>query len=173
MNRWHIFKLKRARLKWNAKIDKRRRVQTDEDKDRCVSFNFASSCYHHHYCYSNERSFKFEASFSTSIESLSILFAVAFIFCYQIIIVKSMFSSHQIDLLSRNSSFIHISNVSSSFIMFSTVWHTMFMLASKFSKALHFDKHNIIKFLKRFEEQYNEYKVIKKKIMNQILLLLC
>ena len=94
LNRWHIFKFKRARLKWNAKIDKGRRVQTDENKDRCVSFNFALNCYHHHCCCSNERFFKFEAFLSTSIESLLTLFTVAFTFCCQVIVVRSMFSSY-------------------------------------------------------------------------------
>ena len=37
------------------------------------------------------------------------------------------------------------------------------MLASESSKILHFDKHNIIEFLKRFEKQCNEYEIIDKK----------
>ena len=37
------------------------------------------------------------------------------------------------------------------------------MPASEFSEALHFDEHNIIKFLKRFEKQCDEYEVIDKK----------
>ena len=37
------------------------------------------------------------------------------------------------------------------------------MLVSKFSKTLHFDEHNIIKFLEHFEEQCDEYKIIEKK----------
>ena len=94
LNRWHIFKFKQIRSKWNAKIDKRRRIQTDENKNRCVSFNFASNCYHYQCCCLNEQSFKSEALLSTSIESLLTLFTIALIFCYQAIIVKSMFSSH-------------------------------------------------------------------------------
>ena len=39
----------------------------------------------------------------------------------------------------------------------------IFMLVPKFSKTLHFDKHNIIKFFERFEKQCNEYKIIEKK----------
>ena len=163
LNWWHIFKFKQTRSKWNAKIDKRRRIQTDENKNRCVSFNFASNYYHHHCCCSNERSFKSETFLSTSIESLLTLFTVAFIFCYQTIIVKSMFNSHQIDLSSRNSFFIHISSVLFSLIIFATVRYMMFMLASKFSETLHFDEHNITEFLEHFEEQYDEYKVIEKK----------
>ena len=163
LNRWHIFKFKRARSKWNAKIDKKRRVQTGENKDRCVSLNFASNCCHHHYYCLNERSFKSEAFLSTSIESLLILFAIAFIFCCQVIIVRSMFSFHQINLSSKNSSFIYISNVSSSLIMFATVRYIIFMLASRSSKVLHFDEHNITKFLERFEEQCDEYEIIEKK----------
>ena len=37
------------------------------------------------------------------------------------------------------------------------------MFASRFSKTLHFDEHNITEFLERFEKQCNEYKVIEKK----------
>ena len=163
LNRWHIFKFKRTRSKWNAKIDKRRRVQTDENKNRCVSFNFASSCYHHHCCCSNERFFKSETSLSISIKSLLTFFAVAFIFYCQAIIVKSMFNFHQVDLSSRNSFFIHISNVSFSLIMFATVWYMMFLLVSRFSETLHFDEHNIIKIFERFEKQCDEYEIIEKK----------
>ena len=39
----------------------------------------------------------------------------------------------------------------------------MFILVSKLLRALHFDEHNIIKFFKRFEKQYDEYEIIKKK----------
>ena len=90
-------------MKWE--IDKKRRIQTGEDKDQCVSFNFVLNCYYHHYCCSNERFFKSEALLSTSIENLLTLFAVAFIFYCQTIVVRSMFSSHQIDLSSKNSFF--------------------------------------------------------------------
>ena len=152
LNRWHIFRSKPTRSKWNAKIDKERRVQTGENKNRYVSFNFASSYCYYHYCYSNERFFKSEASLSTSIENLLTLFAVAFIFCCQAIVMRLMFSSHQVDLSSGNPSFIHISSVLSSLIMFAIVRYMMFMFVSKSSKALHFDEHNIIKFFKRFEK---------------------
>ena len=37
------------------------------------------------------------------------------------------------------------------------------MLAFEFSETLHFNEHNITKFLKRFEKQYNEYKIINEK----------
>ena len=144
-------------------IDKKCRIQTDESKNRCISFNFTSNYYHHHCCCSNEWFFKSETFLSISIESLLTFFAVAFIFYYQIIIVKTIFSLYQINLSSKNFSFMHISNVLSSFIMFSTIRYIMFMLASKFSKMLHFDEHNITKFLERFKEQCNEYKIIEKK----------
>ena len=39
----------------------------------------------------------------------------------------------------------------------------MSMFASKFSKTLHFDEHNITKFLEHFKKQCDEYEVIKKK----------
>ena len=74
-----------------------------------------------------------------------------------------MFRFHQIDLSSKNSSFIYISSVSFSFIMSATVRYMMFMLVSKFSRTLNFDEHNIIKFLEHFEKQCDEYKVIEKK----------
>ena len=74
-----------------------------------------------------------------------------------------MFSSHQVDLSSENSSFIYILSVSLSLIMSATVRYIMFMLAPGSSKTLHFDEHNITKFLKRFEEQCDEYEVIEKK----------
>ena len=50
-----------------------------------------------------------------------------------------------------------------SFIMFATVRYIIFMFASKFLKALHFDEHNITNFFKHFEKQCNEYEVIEKK----------
>ena len=39
----------------------------------------------------------------------------------------------------------------------------MFLLASRFSKTLHFDEHNITKFLEHFEKQCDEYEIIKEK----------
>ena len=128
----------------------------------CFFFDFASSYYHHHCCCSNERFFKSEAFLSISIESLLTLFAITFIFCCQIIVVRSMFSFHQINLSSRNSLFIRISSVSFSLIMFAIVRYMMFIFASKFSKTLHFDEHNITKFPEYFEKQYDEYEIIKK-----------
>ena len=35
------------------------------------------------------------------------------------------------------------------------------MLASIFSKTLHFDEHNITKFLERFEKQCDKYEIIE------------
>ena len=77
--------------------------------------------------------------------------------------MKSMFNSHQVNLLSKNPFFIYISNMSFSLIMFATVWYMMFMLAPKFSKTLYFDEHNITKFLEHFKKQCDEYEIIKKK----------
>ena len=37
------------------------------------------------------------------------------------------------------------------------------MSASRFSESLHFDEHNIIEFLKRFDKRYDDYKIIEKK----------
>ena len=110
LNWWHIFKSKRLEANWNARKNKERQMRTSEDKDRYNSSNFDSSCYHH-CCCSNERFFKSEAFSSTSIESLLTLFAVALISYCQIIVVKLMFSSHQVGLSSENTSFIYISSV--------------------------------------------------------------
>ena len=77
-----------------------------------------------------------------------------------------MFSLHQVDQSLGNLFFIHISSVSFSLIIFATVRYMIFMLVSKFLETLHFDEHNITKFLEHFEEQCNEYKVIEKKTMN-------
>ena len=134
-------------------------------------FNFASSDCHHHCCCSNERSFKFKAFLFTSIENLLTFFAVTFTSYCQIIIVKSMFSSHQIDLSSRNSSFIHISSVLFSLIMSAIVRYIMFILTLKFLKILHFDEYNIIKFLECFRNNVMNIKSLKK-TMNQTFLLL-
>ena len=131
-------------------------------KNRCNSFNFNSSCYLH-CCCSNKQFFKFEAFPSTSVESLLALLAGALIYYYQIIVIRSMFSSSQVGLSFENTSFIHISSVSFSSIMCLTVQYMMFISISKFLKALHFDEHNVIKFLKPFEKQYNEYEVMGKR----------
>ena len=77
--------------------------------------------------------------------------------------MRLIFSSHQVDLLLRNTSFIYTSNVLSSLIISSTVQYMMFIFVSKFLEILHFDEHNITKFLERFEEQCDEYEVIEKK----------
>ena len=47
--------------------------------------------------------------------------------------------------------------------MLSTISYMMFMLAFEFSETLHFDEHNITKFLKYFEKQCNEYEINNKK----------
>ena len=163
LNRWHISKFKRLRSKWNAKIDKECRIQTDENKNRYVSFNFVSNCYYHHCCCSNERFFKSEAFLFTSIENLLTLFTIAFIFCCQVIVVKSMFSSYQVDLSSKNLFFIYISSVLPLFIMFSIIRYIMFMLVLNFLKILHFDEHDITKIVECFEKQCIEYEIIEKK----------
>ena len=47
--------------------------------------------------------------------------------------------------------------------MFFAVQYMIFMFTLKSSEALHFDKHNIIEFLKDFEKLCDEYKVTVKK----------
>ena len=63
LNRWHVFRSERAKLKWNAEIDRRRRIQTGENKNRYIFLNFALNYYHYHCCCSNERFFKSETLF--------------------------------------------------------------------------------------------------------------
>ena len=68
----------------------------------------------------------------------------------------------------RISSFIEslkmpILNFFFSIATFFAVKYMMFMFASKFSKMLHFDKHNIIKFFERFEKLCDEYEIVVKK----------
>ena len=162
LNQWHIPKSKQSRANWNVKKNKRHRVRADENKDRCDSSNFNSSCYYY-CCCSNKRFLKSEVPPSTSIENLLALFAIAFIFYCQVIIVKSMFDSYQVDLSSRNTFFIYISSVLSPLIMFSIIQYMMSMFVPRFLKILHFDEHNITKFLERFEKQCDEYKIIEKK----------
>ena len=157
------FDSRRKKIFWFSKFEEGKAVFEYWDKDQYVFSNFALNCYYHHCCCLNEQSFKFETFLSTSVESLLVLFAVAFTSYCQVIIVKSMFNSYQVDLSLGNSFFIHISSVSFSLIMFSTVRYIMFMLAPRFSKILHFDEYNITKFLEHFEKQCDEYKIIEKK----------
>ena len=126
---------------------------------------FFSNClYHHHYCCcSNKQSFKNETLSFTSFENLLILFAVAFIFYCQAIVVKLMFNFHQIDLFSKSTPFFYISNTLFSLNIFSTIRYIMIMLAFESFETLYFDEHNITKFLKRFEKQCDEYEVIDEK----------
>ena len=77
--------------------------------------------------------------------------------------MRLIFSSYQINLSLKNSSFVHISSMSFSFIMFLTVQYMIFMFVSKSSETLHFDEHNIIEFLERFKKQGDEYKIIEEK----------
>ena len=63
----------------------------------------------------------------------------------------------------ENAFFNYVSSVSSSLIMFSTVRYIIFISTLKSLKVLHFDEHNITIFLKRFEKQCDEYKIIEKK----------
>ena len=74
-----------------------------------------------------------------------------------------MFNSYQIDLSSRSTSFLNTLNVLSSLIIFLTVRYIIFMLTSESFETLHLNKHNITKFLKRFEKQCDEYEIIEKK----------
>ena len=120
----------------------------------------------HHYCcyfFLKERFLKFEILLFAFFENLLTFVAIAFIFYYQTIIFESMFSFYQIDLSSKSTSFFNILNVSFSLIMFSIVWYIIFIIAFESSEALHFNKQNITKFLKRFEKQCDEYEIIEKK----------
>ena len=107
-------------------------------------------------------------SFSSLVlfESLLNLFAIIFISCCQTIFIKIMIISKSNNL--KISSFIEFLKMTilisfSSITTLFAVKYIMFMLVSRFSKALHFDKHNIIEFFKRFEKLCDEYKIIAKK----------
>ena len=84
-----------------------------------------------------------------------------------------MFCHHQIDLSLKNTPFIHISSVSFSLIMSSTVRYIILMFVPRSPKTLYFDEHNITKFLECFEKQDNKYEIIEKKKMNQAFSFLC
>ena len=65
-------------------------------------------------------------------------------------------------------SFIEFSKMLISIFFFSiatffAIKYMMLMLVSKFSKALHFDEHNIIEFFERFEKLCDEYEIVVKK----------
>ena len=49
----------------------------------------------------------------------------------------------------------------------------MFVFGFKFSETLHFDEYNIIKFLKCFEKQCNEYEIIKKNVELNFFVTVC
>ena len=107
-------------------------------------------------------------SFSSiaSFESLLNLFAIAFIFYCQTIFIKIMIILKSDSL--KISSFIESSKMTisisfSSFVMLFAIRYMMFMSALKFSEALHFNEHNIIKFFERFKKLCDEYKIIVKK----------
>ena len=119
------------------------------------------------HCCCKEHSSKFTSSSSfASFESLLNLFVVAFTFCCQVIFIKIMIISKSDSL--KISSFIKFSKMSISIFFFSiatlfAIKYMMLMLASRSSKTLHFNEHNIIKFLERFEKLCNEYEIAVKK----------
>ena len=101
-----------------------------------------------------------------SFESLLNLFVVAFIFCCQAIFIEIIIISESGNL--KILSFIEFSKMTiliffSSIATLFAIKYMMFMLALKFSKALHFDEHNIIKFFKCFEKLCDEYEIAVKK----------
>ena len=121
---------------------------------------------YHTYCCCKKHFSSFISSSSiASFESLLSLFAVAFLSYCQTIFIKIMiiFKSDSLKI----SSFIKFLKMTIliffSIAMFFAVRYMMFMFASKSSKTLHFDEHNIIEFLKRFEKLCDEYEIIVKK----------
>ena len=105
-------------------------------------------------------------SLFVSFESLLSLFVVALIFCCQTIFIKIMIISESNNL--KIFSFIESSKMTILIFFFSiatsfTVKYIIFMFTSKFSEMLHFDEHNIIEFLERFEKLCNEYEIVIKK----------
>ena len=119
------------------------------------------------HCCCKEHSSKFTLFSSlTSFESLLNLFVVALIFCCQIIFIKIMIISESNSL--KIFSFIEFSKMSILIFFLSiatlfAVKYIMFMFISKFSKALHFDEHNIIEFFERFKKLCDKYEIIIKK----------
>ena len=107
-------------------------------------------------------------SFSSlaSFENLLNLFVVAFTFCCQIIFIEIMIISelNSLKILSFNKfSKIMILIFFFPIATFFAVKYMMFMFILKFSKVLHFDEHNIIKFFKRFKKLCDKYKITVKK----------
>ena len=162
---------RRFNLKQQRSQQRQKKDDQDEqnwwkkNKDKYKFSKIVNNYYSH--CYCKEHSSKFTSSSSlVSFESLLNLFAVAFIFCCQAIFIEIMIISESNSL--KIFSFIESSKMTTSTFFspiatFFAVKYMMFMLASKSSKTLHFDEHNIIKFLERFEKLCDEYEVAVKK----------
>ena len=119
-----------------------------------------------HYCCKKHSSQFTSFSSLASFESLLNLFVVVFTFCYQTIFIEIMIISKSSSL--KILSFIKSSKMTTSIFFFSiatpfAVKYMMFMFASKSSKTLHFDEHNIIEFFKRFEKLCDKYEIVVKK----------
>ena len=147
------------------KDDRNKQNWWKKNKDKYRSSKIVNNYYSHCCC---KKHFSKFTSFSSlaSFESLLNLFAVAFAFCCQTIFIEIMIILRSGSL--KISSFIKFSKMSisiffSSIATFFAIKYMMFMFVSKSSKTLHFDEHNIIEFLERFEKLYNEYKIIMKK----------
>ena len=136
-----------------------------KNKNRYKSFKIVNNYYSHCYCKKNSSKITSSSSLA-SFKSLLSLFAVAFTFYCQVIFIEIMIISELNNL--KISSFIESSKMTisisfSSIATFFAVRYMMFMLVSKFSEMLHFNKHNIIKFFKRFEKLCDEYEIAVKK----------
>ena len=136
-----------------------------ENKDKYRSSKIVNNYYSHCCCKNNSSKFTSSSSLA-SFESLLSLFIVVFTFCCQAIFIKTMIISEPNSLeifsfieSSKMSTSIFFSSIATSF----AVRYIMFMLAPKFSETLHFDEHNIIEFLKRFEKLCDEYEIVIKK----------
>ena len=147
------------------KNDRNEQSRWEENKDKYRSFEIVNNYYLHCCCkkhYSKFISFSSLASF----ESLLNLFVVALTFCCQTIFIKIMIISESNSL--KISSFIESLKMTISIFFFLiatsfAVKYMIFMLVLKSLKTLHFNKHNIIEFLKHFEKLCDEYKVFVKK----------
>ena len=166
LSRSRRFNSKQQRFQQKQKKDDRNEQNWwKKDKDKYRFFKIVNNYYSHCCCKKHFSKFTSSSSFA-SFESLLSLFVVAFIFCCQVIFIEIMIISESGSL--RIFSFIEFLKMSisiffSSIATFFAVKYMMFMFILKFSEALHFDEHNIIKFFERFEELCDEYEIVVKK----------
>ena len=166
LSRLRRFSSKQQRSQQKQKKDDRNEQNWwKKNKDKYRSSKIVNNYYSHCCCKKHFLKFISSSSF-VSFENLLNLFAVVFTFCCQTIFIEIMIisKSNNLKIFSfieslKMTILISFSSIATSF----AVKYMMFMFISKFSKMLHFNEHNIIKFLKRFEKLCDEYKIAVKK----------